>query len=455
MDKEARDFDKLVETRLIASLRPHCRRVLGQNKQGEGSIMKKVLCVILGGGQGTRLFPLTKERCKPAMPLLGKYRLIDVAISNCLNSGFKHIYILTQFLSESLNKHINRTYQMDSFSKGFIEIIAAEQSMEDTNWFQGTADAVRRCLKHFNDPAVEHVLVLSGDQLYKMNLREMYQYHLDKKADVTLACNYTNPEEISGLGIMGIDDECRINRFIEKPKNLSEVKGMAAGTKDAPVFLSSMGIYLFKKAALIELLTKDKKVDFGKEIIPDAIKTKSAFAFCFNGYWRDIGTIKNFYNENLSMTSSLPPLDLFDENWQIFTRTRYLPPAKFENSQIERSVVAEGAIVLSSKIIHSVIGLRLRVASGSVIEDTIAMGSDYYETVDEMNKNAALGIPALGIGKNCRISRAILDKDVRIGDNAKIINRKNLENFDGSDYFIRDGIVIVPKGGVIAAGTVV
>lgn len=417
--------------------------------------MSEVLCVILGGGRGTRLFPLTKERCKPAAPLLGKYRLIDVPVSNCLNSGFNRIYILTQFLSESLNKHISRTYKMDNFTQGFIEIMAAEQSMDDTDWFQGTADAVRRCLKHFNDPAIKHIFILSGDQLYKMDLRDMYRYHLNKGAELTVACNYVQPEEISRLGIMGVNDDTRITEFVEKPQKASEVKSMAVGSGRKKRFLGSMGIYLFNKQALIDILYKDKKADFGKEIIPEAIETKSTYAFLFDGYWRDIGTIKNFYEENLSLTGSVPPLDLFDEKWQIFTRTRYLPPAKFENSCLEKSIVSEGAILLSSKVVHSVIGLRFRIGADSTLEDTVAMGSDFYETVGEMEEKASEGVPPLGVGKNCHIRKAILDKNVRIGDNVKILNTDGVENFDAPNYFIRDGIVIIPKGEVIPSGTVI
>lgn len=418
--------------------------------------MREVLCVILGGGQGRRLFPLTKERCKPAAPLFGKYRLIDIPISNCLNSGFNRIYILTQFLSESLNKHITRTYKMDAFTKGFIEVIAAEQSMESTNWFQGTADAVRRCLKHFNDPAIKHIFVLSGDQLYKMNLADMYHYHLDIKAELTVACNYVNPEETTGLGIMGIDGNNRITKFIEKPDNTSRIKDIAVKHKGHEEFLGSMGIYLFNKDVLIELLKKEKdKVDFGREVIPSAIGARGAYAFLFDGYWRDIGTIKNFYEENLSLTEAIPPLDLFDEAWQIFTRPRHLPPAKFENTILEKSIVAEGAILLSSKIVHSVVGLRFRVGAGSTIEDTVVMGSDYYETVENIEESYSKGIPLLGVGKDSYVRKAILDKNVRIGDNVKIINQEAKEHFDGPNYYIRDGIVIVPKNSIIPSQTVI
>ncbi|MFH1847047.1 MAG: glucose-1-phosphate adenylyltransferase [Candidatus Omnitrophota bacterium] len=417
--------------------------------------MKAVLCVILGGGRGSRLYPLTKERCKPAAPIFGKYRLIDIPVSNCLNSGFNRIYILTQFLSESLNKHINRTYKMDSLTKGFVEIMAAEQSMEDTDWFQGTADAVRRCLKHFNHPSIEYIFVLSGDQLYKMDLGEMYRHHKEKQAEITVACNYVNEKDVSGLGIMGMDDSSRVTRFMEKPASVESIKGFAVKKGEKEYYPGSMGIYLFNKQTLINLLTRDKSIDFGREIIPAAIKTNFTCAYLFDGYWRDIGTIKSFYDENLLLTESMPPLDMFDENWQIYTRTRYLPPAKFEDGNILKSIISEGAIVLSAKIVHSIIGLRFRVDTGSLLEDTIAMGCDYYETVEEMKEKKARGIPALGVGKNCHIRKAILDKDVRIGDNVKIINEKNLDHFDGTNYFIRDGIVIVTKNSIIPSGTVI
>ncbi|MFH1837290.1 MAG: glucose-1-phosphate adenylyltransferase [Candidatus Omnitrophota bacterium] len=417
--------------------------------------MKEVLCVILGGGRGTRLFPLTKERCKPAVPLFGKYRLIDIPVSSCLNSGFNRIYILTQFLSESLNKHINRTYKMDSMTKGFIEIMAAEQSMEDADWFQGTADAVRRCLKHFNNPAIKYIFVLSGDQLYKMDLRAIYRDHLEKDAEITVACNYTDSDRVSDLGIIGVDKNLRVNKFVEKPKELSQLKGMSLKDNGKEKFLGSMGIYLFNKSTLMEILSEDERVDFGREIIPAAIHKKRTYAYIFGGYWRDIGTIKNFYEENLSLTESIPPLDMFDEKWQIFTRTRYLSPAKFKNSRIENSIVAEGAILLSSTIKHSIIGLRFRVGEGTVIEDSIAMGCDYYETVQDMELDTSRNVPSLGIGKECHIKKAIIDKNVRIGDGVKIINKDNKANYDGSDYHIRDGIVIIGKNAVIPSGTVI
>ncbi len=416
---------------------------------------KEVLCVILGGGRGARLYPLTKERCKPAVPLFGKHRLIDIPISNCLNSDLKKIYVLTQFNSESLNKHISRSYKMEPFSKGFVEVMAAEQSVDDKNWFQGTADAVRRCLKHFNDPNIKYVVILSGDQLYKLNLRDVLKYHISKQAEVTVACNRVKLEDAGDLGVMEVDPEGRIKSFVEKPQDASVIEKMAVEHDGGTSYLGSMGIYMFNKDTLIELLTKGHRVDFGREIIPDAIATKATYAFTFEGYWKDIGTIKTFYEENLMLTEPVPPLDMFDESWQIFTRPRYLPPVKFENSHVEKSIISEGAIILAAKIIHSIIGLRLRIGAGTVIKDTIAIGSDYYETADQLTADVSSGTPLVGIGENCHIERAILDKNVRIGDNVKIINKKRIQHFDGPNYCIRDGIVIVSKHAVIPSGTVI
>jgi glucose-1-phosphate adenylyltransferase len=416
--------------------------------------MKEVLCVVLGGGQGTRLYPLTKERCKPAVPLFGKHRLIDIPISNCLNSNLRRIYVLTQFNSESLNKHVARTYSLDPFTKGFIEIMAAEQSMDNTNWFQGTADAVRQNLKHFNDPRIKYILILSGDQLYKINLRSVLEFHAEKNAEVTVACNAINADEAHHFGIMGVDDEYKINRFIEKPQDAGKISDMAID-EEKQTCLGSMGIYVFNKSTLAELLQDNSKIDFGKEIIPDAIQSKKTYAYMFDGYWRDIGTIKTFYEENLMLTEDVPPLDMFDEGFQIFTRPRFLPPAKFGKSMIEKSIIAEGAIIQSSDIKHSIIGLRFRIGEKTSIKDTIIMGADYYETGEQMAEDREKGLPLVGIGKNCTVEKAILDKNVRIGDNVKIINEKNVQNYDGENYSIRDGIVVISKKAIIPSGTVI
>ncbi|MDD5680116.1 MAG: glucose-1-phosphate adenylyltransferase [Candidatus Omnitrophica bacterium] len=419
--------------------------------------MKNLLCVIMGGGRGTRLYPLTKVRSKPAVPIFGRYRLIDIPVSNCLNSGFNKIYILTQFNSESLNKHISRTYKLDPFSKGFVDIMAAEQSMDNANWFQGTADAVRRCLKHFNDPAYKYVLILAGDHLYKMDYRTMLRFHIEKNSEITIACNAVDAKEIAELGIMGTDADDRINKFVEKPHNAGGVGDMVIKKDGKNFFLGSMGIYLFNKDALVDILKNNPKAgDFGREIIPSSFSAKRTYAFLFKGYWRDIGTIKSFYEENMALTEDIPPLDMFDEQWLIFSRPRYLAPSKINSSYMIKSIVAEGAIVLSNTTIkHSIIGLRSRISEGSLIEDSIIMGCDYYDTPDDVKNRQSKKIPSLGIGKNCIIKKAIIDKNVAIGDGVKILNQKKVKDFDGGNYCIRDGIVVIEKNSIIPSGTVI
>ncbi len=418
--------------------------------------MKDVLCVIMGGGRGTRLYPLTKERCKPAVPLAGKYRLIDVPISNCLNSGFNKIYVLTQFNSESLIKHVMLTYKLDFFSEGFVEILAAEQTMEKTEWFQGTADAVRRSLKHFDDPAIKYIIVLSGDQLYKMNLKEMLDFHKEKRADMTLACNPAyDKKSLREMGIVKLDANNRIVDFFEKPKSATRLKSATISIEGKKCCLVSMGIYIFNKNVLFELLNESDKVDFGKEIIPNSFARKLTEAFVYRGYWRDIGSIRNFYDENLVLTEPVPPIDFFDENWQIFTRPRYLPPMKVKDSKISKSIISEGSIIESATLKHSVIGLRGRIGQGAVVEDSIVMGCDFYQSLGEIIKAQKAGRPIMGIGKNCVIRKAILDKNVKIGDNAKITNVKNIKDFEGKNYSIKDGIIIVHKNATIDPGAVI
>ncbi|MDD5439846.1 MAG: glucose-1-phosphate adenylyltransferase [Candidatus Omnitrophica bacterium] len=416
--------------------------------------MTDILCVILGGGRGTRLYPLTRDRSKPAVPLAGKYRLIDVPVSNCLNSGLNRIYVLTQFNSESLNKHITRTYNLDRFSRGFVEIIAAEQSMESTNWFQGTADAVRRSLKHFTNPNIRRILVLSGDQLYKLNFKGLIDFHDAKKAEITIACNPVMPEEISEFGIMGIHKDSRIMQFIEKPKKPSTVKEIMVQIDEKRCFLASMGIYLFEKDVLVDLLKNSTKVDFGREIIPSAFKTIKTYAFVHKGYWRDIGTMKAFYEANLAMTAEVPPIDMFDGSWPFFTRARNLPPAKVRNSHIESSTIADGCIIDAATIKHSVIGLRSKIGEASQIESSIILGCDYYDATPPFTKGK-VRVPALGIGSGCVIKKAIIDKNVHIGSNVRIINKDNVANMDGDKVFIKDGIVIVAKNAVIPSNTVI
>jgi len=418
--------------------------------------MTNVLTIILGGGRGTRLYPLTKIRAKPAVPLAGKYRLIDIPISNCLNSGFQRIFILTQFNSESLNKHIFRAYKLDSFSGGFVEVIAADQSMEHGDWFQGSADAVRKCLKHFNDPRVKYILILSGDQLYKMNFTELLDFHISKEAEVTIACNLVDKHEASDLGIMGVDKNQKIKKFIEKPKSFEDIRDMGFkvdGGKEK--FLASMGIYVFNRKVLFDLLLGNSKTDFGKEVIPDALHQKQTYGFMYEGYWKDIGSIASFYEENLAFTDDCPPLNLFDEDWQFFTRPRHLPLTKLlGKGTIENSNIAEGAIIEDARISHSIIGLRSIIGAGTEIKDSIIMGNDYFDFTEKESSGSGR-IPKFGIGKNCRIQKAIVDKNVRMGDEVRIVNKKNIQEFENEYCVIRNGIVIIPKNTVIPEGTII
>lgn len=414
--------------------------------------MTDVLCVILGGGRGTRLYPLTKYRSKPAVPIAGKYRLIDIPISNSLNSGINKISILTQFNSESLNRHIARAYKLDYFSAGYVEIIAAEQSIEHADWFQGSADAVRKSFKHLNDPRIKYILILSGDQLYKMNFGELIDAHKKNQAELTVACNAVEKAETPELGIMGVDREMRITEFIEKPPRGTDIGRLRLELDGREKYLASMGIYLFNKDVLSGLLQDTKKVDFGREVIPDAIKRNRTCAFVHQGYWRDIGSIKSFYEENLAFTNPLPPLDLFDENWQFFTRPRYLPLTRVSKTMIENSIVAEGAVVEAERVIRSIVGLRSRVGQGTVLENTILLGNDYYHDAATPGTGKS-HLP--GIGKNCLLRKTIVDKNAKIGDNCRITNESGLQESENEYCVIRSGIVIVPKNTVIPSGTII
>ncbi len=417
--------------------------------------MRNVLCVVLGGGQGSRLYPLTKYRSKPAVPIAGKFRLIDIPISNCLNSEFRQIYILTQFNSESLNKHISRAYKLDGFSRGFVEIMAAEQTMDNTDWFQGTADAVRRCMRHFNDPHTEYIIVLSGDQLYKMNLNNLLEYHMQHEGEITVSCCPVEPSEIAGLGIMGTDAKNRINCFVEKPSSEEEVKSIPFIKDNKKTYLGSMGIYCFNTSTLKKLLNEDTSTDFGKGIIPNAFGKYKTYAYIFDGYWSDIGTIQSFYDANIRLTDPLPPLNLYDKTWPYFTHARYLSPAKLIDAQINNSLISEGTIIEGSLVSRSVIGLRSVIREETKIHDSILMGSDYYETEEEARGKLLPDDCRLSIGKNCLIKNAILDKNVSLGDNVKIINKKGIKNKESDFYCIKNGIVIIEKNAVVPSGTVI
>jgi glucose-1-phosphate adenylyltransferase len=423
-----------------------------------------VVTVILGGGAGSRLFPLTRERSKPAVPLGGKYRLIDIPVSNCINSSLTQIFVLTQFNSASLNRHISRTYRFSRFSTGFVEVLAAEQTKESPEWFQGTADAVRQMLPHIRDWRVDTLLILSGDHLYRMDYRDFLKRHFDTKADVTISVIPCKPEDAPEFGILKTNDTGEIVEFKEKPKGdlLESMQvdttqfGLTQAEAAARPFLASMGIYVFNYQRLVDLLCSNNSwVDFGREIIPEAIDRYNVQAHLFKDYWEDIGTIRAFYEANLDLASPLPKFNFFNATAPIYTRSRYLPPSKVHNSEIDNSMVSEGCILNGVKARNSIIGVRSRIDAGVALEDSIVMGSDFFESLDELRLNIERQAPHIGIGENTFIRKAILDKNVRIGKNVKLVNKENIDNFDGPDgrFFIRDGIIIVPKGAMINDGT--
>lgn len=423
-----------------------------------------VVAVILGGGAGSRLFPLTTERSKPAVPLGGKYRLIDVPISNCINSGITQIFVLTQYNSASLNRHISRTYRFSSFSSGFVEVLAAEQTKENPDWFQGTADAVRQMLPHLRDWKVDTLLILSGDHLYRMDYRKFLGRHTDTNADVTVSVIPCRPDEAEGFGLLKTDAAGEIVEFKEKPTGdaLEAMRvdttqfGLAPKEAANRPFLASMGIYVFNYNRLVEMLKNDTSwVDFGREIIPAAIENYNVQAHLFKDYWEDIGTIRAFYEANLDLASPLPKFNFFDTEAPIYTRSRYLPPSKIHACDIDNSMVSEGCILNGIYARNSIIGLRNRIDKGVKIENSILMGTDFFQAVDEISKDIARGLPHIGIGENTLIRNAIIDKNVRIGKNVKLLNLEGIDKKDGENgsYYIREGIIIVPKGATIPDGT--
>jgi glucose-1-phosphate adenylyltransferase len=425
--------------------------------------ISNVLAVIMGGGQGTRLFPLTKERSKPAVPLAGKYRLVDIPISNCINSNLKRIYLLTQFNSASLHRHISQSYKFDHFSGGFVEILAAEQTFSDTSWYQGTADAVRKNLLHFLNHDFEYMLILSGDQLYRMDFRRIIAQHVESYADVTIATMPVVRSDASSLGIMEINNERRIVRFVEKPKDPAVLDSLKLNREmydkldvvgDEDFYLASMGIYVFNREILIRLLD-NKHEDFGKHVIPAAIANYRVFSHVFQGYWEDIGTIRSFFNANLDVTSELPRFNFFDMSAPVFTRARFLPASKINGARIDHAIISDGCIINHASITNCIIGIRSIVGNGSDLNRVIFLGGDYYEAHASIIENEMLGKPRIGIGQNTRIENAIIDKNARIGDNVVISPAGKPENIDHPLYYIRDGIVIIPKNGVIPHGTVI
>lgn len=430
--------------------------------------MKNVLGIILGGGAGTRLYPLTKLRAKPAVPLAGKYRLIDIPVSNCINSEILKIYVLTQFNSASLNRHLSRAYNFPTFSDGFVEVLAAQQTAkDDLSWFQGTADAVRKYAWLFQEWEVDYYLILSGDHLYRMDYRDFVNRHIETGADVTLSVLPIDEERASDFGLMKINDSGRIVDFSEKPKG-EALKKMAVDTttlgldaeqaKKSP-YIASMGIYVFNKNVLEKLLEEfPEQTDFGKEIIPGCAKDYNVQAYLFDEYWEDIGTIKAFYDANLALTQQpQPDFSFYDEKAPIYTRSRYLPPSKLLNSQVTESMIAEGCIIKECRIHHCVLGLRSRVEAGCVIEDSMLMGADYYEPFSERESGIQQGKIPMGIGANTTIRGAIVDKNARIGRNVQIINKDGVEESNREDegFYIRGGVVVVLKNATIADGTVI
>ncbi len=428
--------------------------------------MNKILSLILGGGRGTRLYPLTKTRSKPAVPVGAKYRLIDIPISNCINSGLREIFVLTQFLSASLHRHIANAYKFDIFSRGFVEILAAEQSYEKEDWYQGTADAVRQNMRYFQDDSYDDVLVLSGDQLYRMDFRDLIRTHRETDADLTLAMIPVPRDHVAGFGIMRVDENGRISAFTEKPKTDEEVApfhvpaswierwGIPCNNRH---YLANMGIYLFKRTMLIKMLNEDPAAtDFGKELFPKWLDRAHLQAHVFDGYWEDLGTIQSYHESSLALASATPPFDFHSPEGVIYTRTRFLPASRISGAVLDNSLVADGCVILpGARIDNSLVGVRSRIGKNVVLRRTVLIGADRFETDEDRAANAKKGIPNFNIGDNCHIENAIIDKDCRVGNNVRITNEKGVQELQTDGYVIREGIVVVPRGTTIPDGTVI
>ena len=422
-----------------------------------------VLSIILAGGAGKRLFPLTQDRSKPAVPLGGRYRLIDIPISNCLNSGLRKIFVMTQFNSASLNRHITNTYRFDPFAEGFIEVLAAEQTMANPNWFQGTADAVRQHLHRFTGRENDYQLILSGDQLYRMDYRKILESHWKSGADVTICVIPKSEAQATGFGLLKLSNDGRVQQFREKPKGdaLHEMQtdtaalGLNSAEAAKRPYVASMGIYLFKNSVLIDLLADASMIDFGYQVIPRAIEKYDVYGFLFDDYWEDLGTVEAFYRANMDLTGSAPHFDFHDMTAPIYTRARFLPPSRIERCEIRESIISEGSILRGARIVNSVVGIRSQMAEDVVLEQVMLMGADFYEDEDDFDYNRQLGIPNIGIGKGSVVHKAIIDKNAHIGENCRILNEQRIHTFDGPGYYIRDGIIIVPKNGIVQNGTTV
>ncbi len=420
---------------------------------------KEVLAIILGGGQGSRLYPLTAQRSKPAVPIAGKYRLVDIPISNCLNSNIKRMFVLTQFNSASLNKHIKHTYQFSYFSDAFVDILAAEQTPENKGWFQGTADAVRQCLHHFKGYESDYIMILSGDQLYQMDFNEMLDAHKASGAEISIASLPVNAKDATSFGILKTKEDNMIDSFIEKPaaELLPEWESEVspAMKSEGKHYLASMGIYIFNKDLLINLLEGTDTMDFGKEIIPQSIENHKVLSYAYEGYWTDIGNIDSFFEANIDLTSDMPKFNLFNKGQTILTRPRVLPPTKISGTTLEKSIVAEGSIIHGSRIANSVIGIRSRIGKGTVIENCYVMGSNRFLDLEEINAAREKGIPHVGIGDRCFITNCIIDKNAKIGDDVRITGGKHLDDVETDTYVVRDGIVVVKNGATIVSGTTI
>ena len=425
-----------------------------------------VIAVILGGGRGTRLFPLTRDRAKPSVPIAGKFRLVDIPISNCLHSGLEKIYVLTQFNSVSLNRHIAQAYRFDTYRRGFVQILAAQQTLMGEEWYQGTADAIKHNEPYILNPRFkdDYVLILAGDHLYRMDYQKMLAVHTESNADITVSVIPVEKEVTSGLGILQADANGRIVDFVEKPQTEEELQRLRVEPEvfssrgiepHGREYIASMGIYIFNREVLQEVLQDESNVDFGKDIIPKSIQTRPISAYFFDGYWEDIGTIRSFYSANIALTDTAPAFNFYDEQAPIYTNRRHLPSTKVNSSSVRSSILAEGSIIDDSELDRTIVGIRSIISGGSRVYQSVLMGADYYESDASRAESEQSGIPKVGIGRNCLIQNAIIDKNARIGDNSVLVNRDGIDNYDGEDYYIRDGIVIVPKDATIPPETVV
>ncbi|SDT65372.1 glucose-1-phosphate adenylyltransferase [Mucilaginibacter mallensis] len=417
----------------------------------------KVICIVLGGGQGSRLSPLTATRSKPAVPIAGKYRLVDIPISNCLHSGITRIYVLTQFNSASLNKHIKNTYHFSSFSEAFVDILAAEQTPTSGSWYQGTADAVRQSLHHLAVHEFDYVLILSGDQLYQMDFEQMIENHIKADAEISIATIPVHANDVPGFGILKTDADNLVTAFVEKPKTnfenwASEVSDEMAS--QGRYYLASMGIYIFNRSVLYTLLQGNERTDFGKEIIPQSIDSHKVLSYQYEGYWTDIGTIPSFFDANLGLTDDIPQFNLFDKNY-IFTRARMLPPSKMSGTHVDKGIIADGCIINASHITRSIIGIRTRIGFDTTIENCYVMGSDNYQTLEQIEESKVANTPIMGIGDRCTIKNAIIDKNTYIGNDVQINCGEKLEDGDYGTHTVQDGIVVIKKRAIIPHGTII